>query len=144
MREGTLDPIALGLPHRPPFLCLDTVMALEPGVRGEALWRLPTSTPFFAGHFPGKPMVPGVLLTEAIAQLSGIVAAREGRSFLLTAIRSMKFPASAGPEEEIHLFAQVEADHGALVHCSGEARVGDRVVAVGSVVLAATQGEAFP
>lgn len=149
------DPIELGLPHRAPFLFLDAVPKMEPGRSGEGVLRFPAATPFFAGHFPGRPVVPGVLLTEAIAQLAGIVAAAESaelaestnaadstkarRSFLLGAIRSMKFPASAGPEEDIVISVEVVADHGTLVQCSGMARVGDRLVAEGAVVLAETK-----
>jgi 3-hydroxyacyl-[acyl-carrier-protein] dehydratase len=129
-----------GLPHRAPFLFLDEIVGLEPGVSAEATLCLPASTPFFTGHFPGNPVVPGVILAEAIAQLAGVAAAREGRGFLLSAVRSMKFPSAAGPEEQIWLEARVVADHGALVQCEGRARVEERIVAEGLVVLSQTRG----
>jgi 3-hydroxyacyl-[acyl-carrier-protein] dehydratase len=57
------------LPHRPPFLFVDEVVALEPGVRISGCWRLSGEEWFFPGHFPGRPTLPGVLQAEAIAQL---------------------------------------------------------------------------
>ena len=62
------DPVALGLPHRAPFVFVDEVRVLVPGESAECAKTFPPAEPFFAGHFPGDPLVPGVLLTEALAQ----------------------------------------------------------------------------
>lgn len=62
------DPLEV-LPHRPPFLFLDEVVRLEPGVGAAGRWRLHGDEDFFSGHFPGRPTLPGVLMLEAIAQL---------------------------------------------------------------------------
>lgn len=57
------------LPHRPPFLLVDELIALEPGVSASGIWRLRGDEYFFSGHFPGRPTLPGVLMCESIAQV---------------------------------------------------------------------------
>ena len=61
------------IPHRPPFLWIDRVEELEPGVRCVAVKFVDPADPIFAGHFPAKPIVPGVLLIEAVAQTAGVM-----------------------------------------------------------------------
>ncbi len=94
----------------------------------------------FAGHFPGNPVVPGVILTEALAQAAGIAAASgyaEGEPplFLLSAIRTMKFFQAVPPETEIELFAEKIGATESLFQFKVEARVGDIVAAEGQLVL---------
>jgi 3-hydroxyacyl-[acyl-carrier-protein] dehydratase len=112
----------------------------EPGQLAECSARFSRDDPMFAGHFPGNPLVPGVILTEALAQTAGIAAASgfaegEGPHFLLSAIRGMKFLAAVRPEEEIVLRAEKLAQVGDLWQFQTEASVGGKVVAEGQLVL---------
>src|SRR5215207_9906272 len=108
------DPLALGLPHREPFIFVDAVLARVPGESAIAEKLFPPGTPFFAGHFPGTPLVPGVILAEALAQTAGLAAGQLGKSFRLAALKTMKFPAAAGPQEVIRLHARKIATVGTL------------------------------
>ena len=66
------------LPHRPPFLLIDELTALEPGVSASGVWRLTGEEYFFPGHFPQRPIMPGVLMVEAMAQVGGLVMLEPG------------------------------------------------------------------
>ena len=128
------DPITFGLPHRKPFLFVDRLTHSEPGISAVGEITFSGDDPMFAGHFPGNPIVPGVILTEALAQVAGIAGASE-KGFLLSAIRAMKFPSPARPGEKILLRATKSGSLGGLVQFSVSAEVGGRIVAEGQVVL---------
>lgn len=130
-----LDPRELGLPHREPFIFVDEVTELQPGEHAVGRKMFPPEEPFFRGHFPGDPLVPGVILTEALAQLAGIAAGQPGRSFRLTAIKGMKFLAPVRPAEVVTLSAQKLGAVGGLWQFSVRAVVGEITVAEGAVVL---------
>ena len=129
------DPIALGLPHREPFVFVDEVLALIPGESATCRKVFPLDAPFFAGHFPGDPLVPGVLLTEALAQTAGIAAGQPGVAFRLSAIKGMKFLAPVRPHDAITCTARKLAEVGGHWQFEVTARVGERVVAEGAVIL---------
>ncbi len=67
------------LPHRPPFLFVSELSALEPGQSASGSWQLTGDEPFFGGHFPGRPTLPGVLMVEALAQLGGVAVLADPR-----------------------------------------------------------------
>jgi 3-hydroxyacyl-[acyl-carrier-protein] dehydratase len=131
-----MDPIALGLPHRFPFVFIDEVDRVEPGLEASAHKLFAGDEPFFQGHFPGNPIVPGVLVTEAMAQTAGIAIGGPGKTFLLTAVRAMKFLRPIRPQESIHFLARRVGEANGLVQCAVEARVNDELVAEGQLVLA--------
>ena len=129
------DPVSLGLPHREPFIFVDEVTEVVAGESARGSKTFSGDEPMFAGHFPDNPIVPGVILTEALAQLAGIAGGGEGRRFLLSGIRAMKFPAAAKPRECLTLIARKTGSMGGLWMFAVTATVDDRVVAEGQVVL---------
>lgn len=136
MREMNFDPTALGLPHREPFLFVDRIVHLDAGESAVGEKTFCKDDAMFRGHFPGQPIVPGVILAEALAQVAGIAGSGSaGRAFLLSAIRSMKFPAPAFPGDLLMLRARKTADFGALVQFDVEASVGETIVATGALIL---------
>ncbi len=133
---GSLDPIAYGLPHRAPFIFVDEVREIQPGVAATCVKFFSADEPFFAGHFPGQPLVPGVILAEAMAQTAGIAAGQKGRSFRLSAIKQMKFLHPVLPESSVIFTAEKMAESGTLQQFRASASVEERLVAEGVLVLA--------
>jgi 3-hydroxyacyl-[acyl-carrier-protein] dehydratase len=131
-----MDPIDLGLPHREPFVFIEAVEAHEPGIMAVATKTFSGMEPFFQGHFPGNPVVPGVLLTEGMAQTAGVAVADRDHVFLLTAIQSMKFLRPVRPHEPIVFSARAAGAFHTLFMCEVKAEVGSEVVAEGRLVLA--------
>ena len=135
----------LGLPHRPPFVFVREILECEPGQTVTARTIFEANDPMFAGHFPGNPIVPGVIITEALAQAAGIAAASgyaetERPVFLLSAIRTMKFLRAVLPGEPIDLRAEKVAATEGLLQFRVEARVNGAAAAEGQVVLSIATG----
>lgn len=139
MREGPAPNaiVDLGLPHRPPFLFVREIIARDPGVSAQCATIFEADDSMFAGHFPGNPLVPGVILAEALAQTAGIAAAPPDAKprFLLSGIRAMKFFQAVRPGERIILRAKKVAEVNDLLQFEVEALVDDTVVAAGQLVL---------
>jgi 3-hydroxyacyl-[acyl-carrier-protein] dehydratase len=116
------------------------MVRIEPGISAECTTIFDASDPMFAGHFPGNPLVPGVILTEALAQTAGIAAASAspagaGLRFLLSAIRQMKFFEAVRPGEPIDLRARRLGQVADLLQFQVEALVANKQVAAGQIVL---------
>lgn len=112
------------LPHGPEFRFIDRLIELEPGKRGVGEYRVRGDEPFLRGHFPGDPMMPGVLLVEAVAQLAGVVAQSDAAiaplvGLKLTALRGVKIFGAAAPGEIVRTEAQITARLGGLIHATG-------------------------
>ena len=95
------------LPHRPPFLFVTEVTAVEPGMSARGHWDLTGDEPFFGGHFPGRPTLPGVLMVEALAQLGGIAVLLDdryvGKLPLFGGIERARFRRQVVPGERLEL-----------------------------------------
>jgi 3-hydroxyacyl-[acyl-carrier-protein] dehydratase len=117
------------LPHRPPFLLLSEIVELEPGVRALGRWHLSGDEAFFGGHFPGRPILPGVLMVESLAQLGAAAVLADdrfaGRLPLFGGIDRARFRRQVGPGETLELELSVGriSTRGGTGH--GIARVGD-------------------
>ncbi len=122
------------LPHRFPFLLVDRVLELVPGERIVAVKNVTINEPFFPGHFPGRPVMPGVLIVEALAQAGGILALRttgeclEGKLLLFRGIERVKFRKPVVPGDQLVLHVQVERRRQGFWAFEAEARVDDEVV----------------
>jgi 3-hydroxyacyl-[acyl-carrier-protein] dehydratase len=119
-----------GLPHGPEFRFVDRVIELEPGVRGTGEYRVRGDEPFLKGHFPGEPIMPGVLLVEAAAQLAGIVAQCDPNhapltALKLTALRNVKILGTARPGETIRIRAEITGRMGGLIQAKAEILLGE-------------------
>lgn len=95
------------IPHRPPFLFVDEVLELVPGVSARGVWRLSGDEWFFGGHFPGRPTLPGVLMCEAIAQMGAIAVlasdSHGGRLPLFGGLDGARFRRQVVPGDELVL-----------------------------------------
>ena len=95
------------LPHRPPFLFVDEITALEPGEQAVGTWTLTGEEDFFAGHFPGRPTLPGVLMCEAIAQVGAVALLTDeryvGKLPLFGGLDSARFRRQVGPGDTLEL-----------------------------------------
>jgi 3-hydroxyacyl-[acyl-carrier-protein] dehydratase len=130
-----LDPIGCGLPHREPFIFIDTVLSMQPGQSAVCSKHFAASEPFFRGHFPGHPLVPGVILTEAAAQTAGIAAGQPGKTFHLSAIRQMKFLGPVPPDTTVEFTATKTAEISGLLQFQVLASVKGTPVAEGIIIL---------
>jgi len=119
------------LPHRYPFLLIDRIIALETGKRVTAIKSVTMNEPYFAGHFPGHPVMPGVLVVEAMAQAGGLLIMREfkpnSKLVLFTGIDKCKFRKQVTPGDQLRIEVEVLAFRRNVGRMQGSAFVGDQL-----------------
>jgi 3-hydroxyacyl-[acyl-carrier-protein] dehydratase len=141
------DQVLALLPHRPPFLLVDEVEELDPGVRCVATRVLRDTDFWFAGHFPGNPVMPGVLIVEALAQTATIAAASggaaEGKIGLFAGIDKVRFKRLVKPGDTLRLEAEITSVHGPVGKCRALATVGGQMACRGELMFAIVDAAAI-
>jgi 3-hydroxyacyl-[acyl-carrier-protein] dehydratase len=122
------------LPHRYPFLLIDRVVEIERKQRIVAIKNVTINEPFFQGHFPGFPIMPGVLIVEAMAQAGGAlllteVPNRDQMLMVFAGIEKARFRRPVTPGDQLRIVVEVLAWRTIAVRMEGKAYVGDRLVA---------------
>jgi 3-hydroxyacyl-[acyl-carrier-protein] dehydratase len=128
------------LPHREPFLLIDEVLELEPGRRVLARKSVREDEWYLAGHFPGRPVMPGVLIVEAMAQTGAVAVLAEeenrGRIALFAGIDDCRFKRIVEPGDELELECTLEAVRGPVGRGKARAAVGGKVAARATLTFA--------
>ncbi len=143
----TLDIVQIKalLPHRYPFLLLDRVTEVVPGKKACGFKNLTANEEFFNGHFPFKPIMPGVLMIEALAQLGCICVLMEeefrGHLAVFTGIDGVKFRTMVVPGDRLDMEVELTKRRGPLGKARVIARVGDKIACEGEITFAVTKPE---
>lgn len=135
--EMSIQDILNFLPHRYPFLLVDRVVQLEPFNSLQALKNVTINEPFFQGHFPDYPVMPGVLILESLAQAGGLLVAgsvpdqMRDKIFLFTGVDKVRFRKPVFPGDSMFMNITYDRHRKSLWRMHGQAMVQDRVVAEG-------------
>jgi len=123
------------LPHRYPFLLVDKIIHLSPKKSIVGIKNVTINEPFFQGHFPNQPIMPGVLLLEAMVQVSGILALYEAfqkdkntNLYMLVTINKAKFQVPVVPGDQLYLESKVASMRGPFIKCNTLAKVQGKIV----------------
>lgn len=121
------------LPHRYPFLLVDRIIEMQPGLKAIGIKNVTINEEFFQGHFPGQPIMPGVLIIEAIAQVAGLLAycsgASVGKSVYFMSIEKAKFRKPVIPGDQLRLEVNILQHRGDVWKFSGKAVVEEKIAA---------------
>lgn len=128
------------IPHRQPFLLLDTVEELTPGVRAVAKKCVSYNEPYFQGHFPGEPVMPGVLIIEALAQTGAVtilsLAENRGKTAYFAGINGAKFKKKVVPGDVLMLETEIVRQKGPIGVGKATATVEGKIVAQAEITFA--------
>ncbi|EMS70212.1 3-hydroxyacyl-ACP dehydratase FabZ [Ruminiclostridium cellobioparum] len=139
----TIKEIKEILPHRYPFLLVDKIIELEPGKKAVGIKNVTVNEPFFQGHFPEYPIMPGVLIVEALAQTAGIAVAvleeNKGKLGVFASIEAMKFKHQVQPGDVLRLETEILMTKLGVTKAKVKATVEGKVAAEGEIKLAMTR-----
>ncbi|MGI5852256.1 MAG: 3-hydroxyacyl-ACP dehydratase FabZ [Clostridiales bacterium] len=140
MDKFDIKEIMKRIPHRYPFLLVDRVLEMVPGESGKGIKNVTMNEPFFAGHFPGTPIMPGVLIVEAMAQLGAMVVLslpeNKGKLAFFAGIDSMRFRRQVVPGDQLFMEVEITRMKGPIGKGSVKALVDGQVAAEGTVMFA--------
>lgn len=133
------------LPHRYPFLMVDRILELVPGERAVGIKNITVNEPFFPGHFPGKPVMPGVLMIEAMAQVGACALLCDERYHgwlaYLAGIDRIRFKRLAVPGETLIISTELTTIKGTIGKGKGKITIGDELVCTGEFLFALARNE---
>lgn len=128
------------IPHRYPFLLVDKIIDIEEGIKAVGIKNVTINEPFFQGHFPGRPIMPGVLIVEALAQVGAVVILQseenKGKLAVFTGINNFKFRQQVVPGDTLRLEVEMTAFKRGMGKANAAAYVGDKVAAKGEISFA--------
>lgn len=128
------------IPHRYPFLLVDRIVEVEAGVRAKGIKNVTINEPFFAGHFPQYPVMPGVLIIEALAQVGAVAMLQSetlrGKLALFAGIDNARFRGQVFPGDTLILEVEITRLKGTIGKGQATAKIGDRLVAEGELMFA--------
>ncbi|WP_410770635.1 3-hydroxyacyl-ACP dehydratase FabZ [Fontibacillus sp. BL9] len=128
------------IPHRPPFLLVDRILEMEDGKRAVGIKNVTINEPFFVGHFPDYPVMPGVLIAEALAQVGAAailnVESNRGKIGFLAGMDGFRFRGQVVPGDQLRLEVEITRMKGSIGKGQAVAKVDDKIVAEGEIMFA--------
>ncbi len=128
------------IPHRPPFLLVDRILELEDGKRAVGIKNVTINEPFFVGHFPDYPVMPGVLIAEALAQVGAAailnLESNRGKIGFLAGMDGFRFRGQVVPGDQLRLEVEITRMKGSIGKGQAVAKVDDKIVAEGEIMFA--------
>lgn len=126
------------IPHRPPFLLVDKILELEPGVKAVGIKNVSINEPFFVGHFPDYPVMPGVLIVEAMAQVGAAALLSledfKGKLVLFAGIDGVRFKRQVVPGDQLRMEVELKKIRSSIGKGEGRAYVGEELAASGELI----------